>query len=67
MSIPRLNPLEKTSIQARQTIKRLEMLIQSSKDPEEREIAHGLIRLFNAIRDEIPFEYQDTDLKKEED
>lgn len=67
MSIPRLNPLEKTSIQARQTIKRLEMVVHSSKDPEEVAIAKALIELFNAIRDEIPFEYQDTDLKKEED
>lgn len=66
MSLQRLHAFEKTSIQARHSIKRLEMLIETTRFEEERVIAKQLLEKFREIRRIIPDEYQDIDLKEKE-
>lgn len=66
MSLQRLHAFEKTSIQARHSIKRLEMLIETTRFEEERVIAKQLLEKFHEIRRIIPDEYQDIDLKEKE-
>ena len=66
MSIQRLHAFEKTSIQCRHTIKRLEMLLDTSRNEEEKTVAKDLLVLFKRVRQEIPAEYQDVDLKEKE-
>lgn len=66
MSLQRLHAFEKTSIQARHSIKRLEMLIETTRFEEERVIAKQLLEKFYEIRRIIPDEYQDIDLKEKE-
>lgn len=66
MSLQRLHAFEKTSIQARHSIKRLEMLIETTRFEEERVIAKQLLEKFHEIRRLIPEEYQDVDLKEKE-
>lgn len=66
MSVQRLHAFEKTSIQARHTIKRLEMFIDTSKDNQEREIASEVLDKFKEIRNLIPMHFQDVDLNKED-
>lgn len=65
MSVQRLHAFEKTSIQARHTIKRLEMLIETTRDQWEKEVAGNLLEEFKKIRKLIPEDYQDVDLIKE--
>ena len=66
MSLQRLHAFEKTSIQARHSIKRLEMLIETTRFEEERVIAKQLLEKFHEIRRIIPDEFQDVDLKGKE-
>lgn len=66
MSLQRLHAFEKTSIQARHSIKRLEMLMETTRFEEERVIAKQLLEKFREIRRIIPDEYQDVDLKEKE-
>lgn len=66
MSLQRLHAFEKTSIQARHSIKRLEMLIETTRFEEERVIAKQLLEKFREIRRIIPDEFQDVDLKEKE-
>lgn len=66
MSLQRLHAFEKTSIQARHSIKRLEMLIETTRFEEERVIAKQLLEKFHEIRRIIPDEFQDVDLKEKE-
>jgi hypothetical protein len=67
MSVQRLHAFEKTSIQARHSMKRLEMICDSAHaTSEEREIAGKLLNEFNEIRKIIPAVYQDVDLKEKE-
>jgi hypothetical protein len=66
MSVQRLHAFEKTSIQARHTIKRLEMFVETTRDDEERTIAESLLSQFKQIRNSIPTEFQDVDLKEKE-
>lgn len=67
MSVQRLHAFEKTSIQARHTIKRLEVLIDNPRiAQEEREIAKKLLEEFKEIRTLIPDFYQDVDLNPKE-
>jgi hypothetical protein len=66
MSVQRLHAFEKTSIQARHTIKRLEMFVETTKDHEERTIAELLLSQFKQIRNSIPKVFQDVDLKEKE-
>jgi hypothetical protein len=66
MSVQRLHAFEKTSIQARHTIKRLEMFVETTKDHEERTIAELLLNQFKQIRNSIPKVFQDVDLKEKE-
>jgi hypothetical protein len=67
MSVQRLHAFEKTSIQARHTLKRLEVLIDSPRSTdEERTIAGELYKYFTLIRNNIPAQYQDVDLKDRE-
>ena len=66
MSLQRLHAFEKTSIQARHSIKRLEMLIETTRFEEERVIAKQLLEKFHEIRRIIPDEFQDVDLKERE-
>lgn len=65
MSVQRLHPFEKTSIQARHSIKRLEMLAETARTDEEKKIAEQLLEEFKQIRKIIPAEFQDVDLAKE--
>lgn len=66
MSVQRLHALEKTSIQARHTIKRLEMFIETTRDATEKDIAEDVLEQFKAIRKLIPESYQDVDLNPKE-
>lgn len=67
MSIQRLHAFEKTSIQARHTIKRLEAVIDSPRSTDfEKTVAHNMLKYFKDIRDSIPEEFQDIDLKDKE-
>lgn len=66
MSLQRLHAFEKTSIQARHSIKRLEMLVETTRFEEERVIAKQILEKFHEIRRLIPEEYQDVDLKEKE-
>lgn len=66
MSLQRLHAFEKTSIQARHSIKRLEMLMETTRFEEERVIAKQLLEKFREIRRIIPDEFQDVDLKERE-
>lgn len=67
MSVQRLHAFEKTSIQARHSMKRLEMICDSAHtSAEEREIAGKLLNEFKEIRKIIPESYQDVDLKEKE-
>lgn len=66
MSLQRLHAFEKTSIQARHSIKRLEMLMETTRFEEERKIAKQLLEKFHEIRRIIPDEFQDVDLKERE-
>lgn len=66
MSVQRLHAFEKTSIQARHTIKRLEAVIENPRSSEfEKEVAQKLWEKFKDIRYLIPNEYKDVDLNKE--
>lgn len=65
MSVQRLHAFEKTSIQARHSIKRLEMLIDTARTEEERTIGSQLLQKFLEIRKIIPDTCQDVDLTKE--
>lgn len=66
MSVQRLHAFEKTSIQARHTMKRLEAVIESPRSTEfEKTVASNLLDFFKKIRKEIPAEFQDIDLDKE--
>lgn len=64
MANQRLHAFEKTSIQARHSIKRLEMLMETTKDSNEKLIAKNLLELFENIRSGIPAHYQDVDLQE---
>jgi hypothetical protein len=66
MSVQRLHAFEKTSIQARHTLKRLEVLADSPRSTdEERRVAGDLLKAFMEIRKIIPTQYQDIDLTRE--
>jgi hypothetical protein len=66
MSVQRLHAFEKTSIQARHTLKRLEVLMDSPRSTdEERSIASELLQAFMQVRKAIPEQYQDVDLTRE--
>jgi hypothetical protein len=66
MSVQRLHAFEKTSIQARHTIKRLEMLSDTARTEFEKELADELLRIFKEVRSAIPDDFQDVDLKQKE-
>jgi hypothetical protein len=66
MSVQRLHAFEKSSIQARHSIKRLEMFIETSRYDSEIEIAKLLLDKFKEIRNIIPKEFEDVDLKEKE-
>jgi hypothetical protein len=66
MSVQRLHAFEKTSIQCRHTIKRLEMFVETTKDQEEKTIAEFLLSQFKQIRNSIPKEFEDVDLREKE-
>lgn len=65
MSLQRLHAFEKTSIQARHTIKRLEMFTETTRNDEELQIAEELLTKFKEIRKLIPSQYSDVDIRKE--
>lgn len=64
LSVPTLHVFEKTSIQLRQTIKRLVVFKEITKDEGEQQLATQLIEQCRAIRENIPDEYKDTDIKE---
>jgi hypothetical protein len=66
MSVQRLHAFEKTSIQARHTIKRLEMFSETTRVQVEKDVADKLLIKFKEIREMIPSEFQDVDLKEKE-
>jgi hypothetical protein len=65
MSLQKLHALEKTAIQARHAIKRLENFIDTTRDAKEMTIAGEVLEQFRNIRKLIPQEYRDVDLTKE--
>jgi hypothetical protein len=67
MSVQRLHAFEKTAIQARHTIKRLEVLVDSNRiSDKEKTVATALLNLFKDVRAIIPPEFVDVDLKEKE-
>lgn len=66
MSIQKLHPLEKTAIQARHTIKRLEAFLETSKDEKEKAVADEILNHFENIRKLIPNQFIDVDIKPKE-
>jgi hypothetical protein len=67
MSVQRLHAFEKTSIQARHSIKRLEMILDNRHSTEEEvKIAGELLEGFKTIRSIIPKQFQDVDLNEKE-
>jgi hypothetical protein len=66
MSLQKLHALEKTAIQARHAIKRLDNFIETSRDDKEKLIAEQVLSLFKSIRESIPKSYRDVDLKDKE-
>jgi intergrase/recombinase len=66
MSVQRLHAFEKTSIQARHSIKRLEMFVETSRNNDEIETAKLLLDKFKEIRNIIPKEFEDVDLREKE-
>jgi|GraSoiStandDraft_46_1057282.scaffolds.fasta_scaffold252749_2 hypothetical protein len=67
MSVQRLHAFEKTSIQARHSIKRLEMIIDNRHSTEDEVLtAKALLQTFKNIRALIPPQYQDVDLNEKE-
>lgn len=65
MSVQKYHAFEKTSIQARHTIKRLEVLVETARTEQEKAIGEKLLSKFNEVRKLIPTEFQDVDLEKE--
>lgn len=65
MSLQKLHALEKTAIQCRHSIKRLENFIETSRDEQEKAIATAVLEEFKTIRKLIPEDYRDVDLAKE--
>jgi hypothetical protein len=66
MSIQRLHAFEKTAVQIRHTVKRLEVFTEVTKIEEERILAEQLLIKFKEIRNMIPEEFKDVDLKEKE-
>jgi intergrase/recombinase len=66
MSVQRLHAFEKSSIQARHSIKRLEMFVETSRNNDEIETAKLLLDKFKEIRNIIPKEFEDVDLREKE-
>lgn len=67
MSLQKLHAFEKTAIQARHSIKRLEMILDSNRSSaNEIAIAGALLGKFKEIRSIIPTEFKDVDLKDKE-
>lgn len=67
MSVQRLHAFEKTAIQARHTIKRLEAVLESSfATDSERKIAEHLLEYFKGVRNAIPEKFVDVDLREKE-
>jgi intergrase/recombinase len=66
MSVQRLHAFEKSSIQARHSIKRLEMFVETSRNNDEIETAKLLLDKFKEIRNIIPKEFEDIDLREKE-
>lgn len=66
MAVQRLHAFEKTSIQARHTMKRLEVMIDNPHSTEDEKLtAKALFETFKTIRALIPPQFQDVDLIKE--
>lgn len=64
MSIQKLHAFEKTSIQVRHSIKRLEVLVDTARSEDEIRIGKELLQHFQLISKAIPEDYRDTDLKE---
>jgi hypothetical protein len=64
MSVQRLHAFEKTSIQLRHTLKRLEVFADVTKNKEEKDLAEKLLNKVKEIRAIIPEEYQDVDIRE---
>jgi hypothetical protein len=64
MSVQRLHAFEKTSVQLRHTVKRLEMFIDVTRDDSEKELATELLSRVKEIRSMIPKHYQDVDIRE---
>lgn len=66
MSIQKLHAFEKTSIQLRHTLKRLEVVVNNPHcNEEEKETAEKLLQAVKNLRAMIPPQYHDVDLAKE--
>lgn len=63
--LPVLHPLAKTSIQLRQSIKRLETFEKSNPKDEYIDAVRELIRDLEIARKHIPGPLQDVDLKED--
>jgi hypothetical protein len=66
MAIQRLHAFEKTAVQLRHTIKRLEMFIDIERNEGNKALAEEMLRKAKDLRNIIPKEYRDVDLNKKE-
>lgn len=66
MAVQRLSAFEKTSIQLRHTLKRLEVFVDIARTDEEADLAKTMMHKLEEVRKLIPVEAQDVDLKEKE-
>lgn len=65
MAVQKLSAFEKTSIQCRHSIKRLEVFVDLARTNDEAEIAKQMIEHLKLIRSLVPKNEVDVDLEKE--
>ena len=66
MSLQKFHSFEKTSIQLRHTMKRLEVFLEVTRDEQELALAKEILKKIKEIRNMIPEQYQDVDIKEKE-
>ena len=66
MAIQKLSAFEKTSIQLRHTLKRLEVFVEIARSEEEVALANEMIVKLKEVRAMIPAEAQEVDIKTKE-
>jgi hypothetical protein len=64
MAIQKLSAFEKTSIQLRHTLKRLEVFVEIARSEEEVALANEMIVKLKEVRAMIPADAQDVDIRE---